>query len=221
MNKFRIQFILLFLFTRAFSQVNDAGLWASLNAEKKITPRLSITLSEELRMNENVTEIGTYFTDAGVTYKIGKLFKVSVDYRFTQKRRLDDSYSKRHRLYLDLSARKKFKPVIITFRTRFQTQYADIYSSTDGKIPEYYSRNKLTFKFDPDKKFVPYVYSEIFTPLNKSTGLCIDNARYCAGVEYEFNRMHKVDVFYLVQKEYNVNDPETDFVAGIGYYLTF
>jgi hypothetical protein len=208
-------------FLKVFSQENDAGLWGSLNMEKKINPVLSMTLSEEIRMNENITEPGTVFTDAGINYKIGKLLRISLNYRFILKRSLDDSYSKRHRLYLDIAIRKKIKPIVISLRTRFQSQLTDFYTSADGKVPEYYSRNKLTLKLDLDKKYRPYLCSEMFTPLSKNARIILDNARYCAGIEYEFNRMHAVDVFYLIQKEYNVNDPRIDFITGIGYYLTF
>lgn len=219
MNKlFIILFLLLSSFT--FAQVNDAGLWLSLNAEKKITPDLSAALSQEFRMNENICELGTFFTDAGISYKFSKTFRASFNYRFTNKRNLDDSYSKRHRYYFDIVARKKLKPITLSFRTRFQSQYTDMNCSPYGKIPDYYSRNKLTLKFDLNKKYTPYLYTEVFSPLFSGEGLYIDNARYCAGIEYQFNRAHDIDIFYMIQQEYNVNDPRRDFVIGMGYYLS-
>jgi hypothetical protein len=173
-------------------------------------------------MNENINELGTFFTAAGFTYKISKLFRISVNYRFTNKRELDDSYSKRHRYYFDLSVREKFKPVILQFRTRFQSQYKDMYSSEDGLVPSYYSRNKFTLKFDLDKKYTPYIYAELFIPIiNSESNYSIDNARYCAGFEYSFNRMHALDLFYMIQRQYHVSDPQTDYIVGIGYNLIF
>lgn len=214
--------LLLVLFSAAsFSQVNDAGLWLSLNAEKKITPDFSATLSEEFRFNENITELGTFFTDAGLTYKINKVIRISGNYRFTNKRRLDDSYSKRHRYYFDLSMRKKLSSVIFILRTRFQSQYADVYSSAGGTVPSNYSRNKLSFRFDLDKKYSPYISTELFTPLNKSDAFYIDKARYCAGIVYDINRMHAIDVFYMIQQQYNTVDPQRDFIIGIGYNFRF
>jgi len=205
----------------AYSQVNDAGLWLSLNAEKKITPILLVTLSQEFRMNENITELGSYFTDAGIAYKINKNIHISANYRFINKRKLDDSYNIRNRYYFDLTLRKKFKPILIQFRTRFQGQRNQIYKNSEDNEPFYYFRNKLTVKMDFDKKYTPFIYSEISTPLNKPDGYYIDLTKYCAGLEYRFNRMHSIELFYLIQKEYNVVNPETDYVTGIGYYLTF
>ncbi|MEI6123074.1 MAG: DUF2490 domain-containing protein [Bacteroidota bacterium] len=202
-------------------QTTDAGLWMSLNVEKKITAKLSIALAEEFRMNENMTELGTFFTDVGLTYKINKYIRISGNYRFVNKRRLDDSYSKRHRYYFDLAFRKRFKPITISFRTRFQSQYADIFSSEDGKIPSYYSRNKLSIKYELNKKLSPYVSVELFSPLKKPYDIFMDNARYCIGLEYALNRMHSLDFFYLFQREYNVKDPMREHIIGVGYYFSF
>jgi len=215
-------FVFLVNIQTNYAQYNDAGMWFSINAEKKITPVFSFTLSEEGRFNENISELGTFFTDAGLSYKIGKLFKVSINYRFTNKRQVNDFYSKRHRYYVDLSIRKKFKPIILSFRTRFQSQYTDMFSSSTGLMPSYYSRNKLTLKFDLDKKYTPYISTELFSPLNNQDGgILIDNARYTAGIEYAFNRMHSLDIFYLIQRECNVKNPETDYIIGLGYNLNF
>lgn len=71
-----------------------------------------------------------------------------------------------------------------------------MFSSSSGLMPSYYSRNKLTLKFDPDKKYTPYISIEIFSPLNDTDGaIFIDNARYTGGIEYAFNRMHSLDFF--------------------------
>lgn len=224
MNKIPLKIILiffcLFLAVRSYAQMQDAGLWMNISVEKKIIPNLSVSLNQEFRMNENITELGTFFTDVGATYKINKYLRFSANYRFTNKRRLDDSYSIRHRYYFDLTVHKKFSSVILSFRTRFQSQYTDVFSSDAGKVPAYYSRNKLSIKYDDGRRLKPYFYAEIFSPLKRPFDIFIDNTRYCAGLEYEINRMNTIDFFYMFQKEYNVNDPVTDHIIGLGYYIS-
>jgi hypothetical protein len=213
--------LLLFSFIPALGQVNDASLWSSLNIEKKITPDLSANLNQEFRFNENISELGIFFTDVGLLYKINKSIRISGNLRFINNRRLDDSYSQRCRYYLDLSFRKKFKPLVISFRTRFQSQYK-IYAEEKDVNPFYYNRDKLTLKIDLDKKYTPYLSSEIFIPLTESTDyMMLDNVRYAAGVEYKFNRMHTIDLFYMIDKELNQPNPATNFITGVGYYFCF
>jgi hypothetical protein len=214
--------ILLLIFSGmiSYSQVNDAGLWLSLNLEKKITPALSFNFSEELRMNENITEAGTIFSDFGLAYKFGSRFRMSANYRFINKRRPDDTYDMRLSYYIEGTYREKINPLILLFRVRFQSRYTDVFSSPDGKIPDYYTRTKLTLKLDLDKKIRPYIFAESFFKLNDQEGIQFDNMRYCAGIEYSFSRLHMVDLFYMIQKEYNVKNPLTNFIVGIGYYFT-
>ncbi|HOY30898.1 MAG TPA: DUF2490 domain-containing protein [Bacteroidales bacterium] len=206
--------------TTCFSQVQDANLWIYAGIEKKIIPGLSVNLNQEFRMNENFTELGTFFTDAGVTYKINKYLKISANYRFINKRRSNDSYSMRHRYYFDLTLRKKFNPVVITLRTRFQSQYTDVLSSADGEIPANHIRNKLMIKYDDGRSIKPYFYAEIYSPLKRPYDIFLDNTRYCAGLEYEINRMNTIDLFYMFQKEYHVVNPGTDHIIGIGYNIS-
>lgn len=199
------------------AQVKDAGLWTSVSFEAKVVKRLTATISEEVRFNENISEAGTIFTDVGLTYKRNKHFQFSGNYRFTQKRTVEDYYSFRHRFYVDVKYSHKLKPFDISLRSRFQDQYADIGRASDGGIPEYYLRNKLSLGLDINKSYSPYVSVELFSPLNYPRYNAFDNIRTIAGVEYSISKHHKMDIYYMIQKEVNVSEPRMDFVIGLGY----
>jgi Protein of unknown function (DUF2490) len=202
----------------ANAQVKDAGLWTSVNLEAKLVKKLSLSISEELRFNENVTELGAAFTDVGLSYKLNKHFQFGANYRFIQRHRVDDYYSFRHRFYIDAKYSHKLKPFEVSLRTRLQNQVEDIGRAADGGIPVYYLRNKLSANWNTRKAYTPYVSLELFSPLNYPREVAFDGIRTVAGVEYEFTKHHKVDAFYLIQKELNVERQVTDFVIGIGYY---
>jgi len=210
--------ICLLLASAAEGQTSDAGLWTSVNFEAKLVKRVSATISEEFRFNENITELGAAFTDAGLTYKLNKHFQFAVNYRFTQRHRTDNYYSFRHRFYVDIKYSKKLKPFEFSFRTRLQDQYADIGRAADGGVPEYHLRNKLSMKWDLKKTYTPYISLELFSPLNYPRSYAFNGIRTSAGVEYAFSKHHKVDLYYMIQKELNVSRPETYFIVGLGYY---
>lgn len=220
-RSFIIFFLVLNSTIQPRAQVNDACLWTSLNIEKKFTPLLSANLNQEFRFNENLSELGAFYTDIGLNYKINKSIRISGNTRFIYNHRLDDSYSKRGRYYFDLSFRQKYKPVIISFRTRFQSQYK-LYAEDDEINPIYCNRNKVTLKFDLDKKISPFLFSEIFVPLNKKiNNLMIDNIRYAMGIDYKVNRMHSIDLFYMIDKELNQSNPLTNYIIGLSYNFNF
>lgn len=218
--------IICFVFTNLHgnAQVNDAGLWTSVNIEKKFTQKLSLGFTEELRFNENVTELGTILSDIGLMYKFGPEggIRASINYRFSNKRNVNDTYSNRHRYYGDVTFRKKFGAIIPMYRIRLQSQYDDIYSSEDGREAEYYMRNRLILKYSPDTRYKPFIGTELYTRLrneifNRSYS---DNVRYIAGVDFEFNERNALSVSYLVEREFNRNNPERNYVLSLTYGIS-
>jgi hypothetical protein len=207
----------MFSVTGLEGQNRDAGLWTSVSFEAKLVKKLSASISQEFRFNENITELGTALTDAGIDYKLSKHFQFSVNYRYIQKHLSDNNYSVRHRFYVDVKYEKKKKPFQIQFRSRLQDQYADIGRASDGGIPEYYLRNKMSLNLDMDKAYSPYISIELFSPLNFPRTYAFDNIRASAGVEYSITKHQKVDMYYMIQKELNVSRPGTGFVVGLGY----
>lgn len=207
----------LFCDTPAICQDKDAQLWTSLSIEAKLVKKLTANVSQELRFNENMTEAGTIYTDFGLEYKINKYFQVALNYRFVEKRRKDNYYSFRQRMYVDIKYEKKLKPIKIQLRCRIQDEYADIGRDSDGGIAKYYLRNKISLKWDTEKPITPYLSVELFTPLVSPWYGAFDNIRASSGVEYAFSKHHKIDLYYMIQKEINVSRPETDFVVGLGY----
>jgi hypothetical protein len=203
------------------AQVNDAQLWLSVNLEKKLTSALSLGFSEEIRLNENMTEAGTIYSDLGLSYRFRKRFKAGASYRFTLKRRLDDTYKKYHSWYAEFTWREKLRPVTMLVRLRCQSRYDEPYTSENAAVSENHLRTKITLKYDLDKKIEPYVSGELFFGTGVPAYQSFDQLRLCAGIEYSFNRMHMIDLHYLIRREYNVNNPETDYVVGAGYYLKF
>ncbi len=212
---------LLFLFAclpaLLFAQVKDAGLWLNTTAQYNFSLELVGEIGEELRFNENLSELGTHFTDIGISYKIlkGKL-KPGFHYRFSNKRQLDDSYSKRHRWYVDLAFRQKAAILDISIRTRYQSQYADVFSSDDGMVPSLTWRNKLVVKLDMEKKWIPYISTELFTDIRARVN---NNVRYALGLDYEINKLHELGLYFMHQREFNVNDPYFDYIWGINYTI--
>lgn len=217
MNRKLIVVLLICLPFLTFSQVNDAGMWYSVSLEKKFTQKLSAEVGTELRLNENFSEVGTFFTEAGMGYRFSKLISVSAGYRFTQKRRVEDTYSTRHRFLVNLNLRHKIEMVALTGRIRYQSQYSDVNSSDDGKVPNNYVRTKLSSKIDLNKRYTPYISYEAFIHVNRPEGMLYDNFRIAAGVEYEFSKKSAIDIGYMIDREVNVNDPWTNYVITVGW----
>ncbi|HNQ12557.1 MAG TPA: DUF2490 domain-containing protein [Bacteroidia bacterium] len=222
MNRCRnILFLFVLCAHTSIAQVNDAGLWASVQVEKKITRKVSVQLSQEFRWYENISELGTLNSDLGVSYRLHKAVAVSLNYRFSQKKQVDDFYCTRHRYYADLQLRQSINKFTFILRTRYQMQFSQVYSSEDGSVPSYMFRNKFTARYKINKKIEPFIAAEWYLQSKNAEGNDLDKVRFSGGAEYKINRAHSIEFYYLYQKEMDENNPVSDYVTGIGYSFSF
>lgn len=196
-----------------WSQVNDAGLWSGVNLQYKIKKGLDLNVTDEFRMNENCSELGTHYTELGPAYKLAKGLEAGMSYRFMQKRQTGDSYSIRHRLSADLSYRIKVNDFTFQLRERYQSQWSGVNSSEKGGVPDQAMRSKLTTKYRISKHWSSFASGEIYMPLFANR-LLISDTRYTLGIDRRITKKISVGLFYLISHEMNTADPVTDFVAG-------
>lgn len=203
-----------------YGQRNDANIWASVSLEKLATSNLLIQYKQAIRIGQNITQLNYSFSDIGATYKLNKNIQTSLNYRFINKLTKIQELSFRHRFYFTLALKKKIKPFILVYRHRIQYQLEDMYTSENGEDPHYYTRSKITVKYDLNR-FTPYVASELQTKIIDWNNLVSRKFRVFAGCSYKFNKTDELDLYYLIDKRFNQKDPLTNYVIGIAYTHTF
>lgn len=204
----------------SYGQRNDSNLWASTTLQKLATPRILLHFQQAARIGQNITQLNYTYSDIGVTYKFNKNIQTSLNYRFINKLNKTQDFSLRHRLYWTLTLKKKIKPFTIVYRHRIQYQLEDMYSSENGQTPHYYTRSKLTLKYDLNR-FTPYVASELFTKIVDWDQLESRKFRLFAGCNYQFHKTNDLSLYYLIDKRINQKNPLTNFVVGVAYTHTF
>lgn len=223
MKRITVPFILLNLFyltQMGYGQRKDANLWASVSLEKLASPKVLLHFQQAARVGQNITQLNYSFSDIGVTYKFNKNVQTSLDYRFINKFNKIQDLSLRHRLYFTLTLKKKIQPFILVYRHRIQYQLEDVYSSETGQTPRYYTRSKITIKYDLNR-FTPYVASELQSKIVDWEQLVSKKLRFFAGCNYKFNKTDELNLYYLIDKRFNQIDPLTNYVIGIAYTHTF
>ena len=213
--------ILWFFSNFYYAQVKDAGFWLSGNLEKNISGLFTVNFNPQLRLNENFTELGTYFFDTGLGYELPKInLKFSANYRFSQKRNLENTYNARHRFYCDANYKLRKKKFQFTYRFRYQHQFKDINKSADWQDPSNYLRNKFAIKFKPEKTVRPFVFMDtwfrISTPIRE-----FDNIRLGFGLDIEIDKYQSLSPSIFMDKEFNVSNPFTNFIIGLDYSFSF
>jgi hypothetical protein len=206
------------------SYTEDFGIWGTISLEKKLSDKFYAELDEELRTFDNASRIDQFFTNAGIQYRLNKNFRFGLTYRFINKSRDDMSYSKRHRILVDASYRKKVYNFTFIYRLRNQWQVQDYFSSDDGKYPETIMRHKVDVKYQV-KNFTPYIAAEFFLQLNDPRFHEADNSftrqRFYSGMDYELNKRETLGAFFMIQRDLNVENLQREYVLGFEYSHSF
>lgn len=206
----------------AEAQVKDAGLWANVNIEKNITQRFAANFNQEFRFNENVSELGSFFSELGLAFKIKPNLSISANYRYINRRQLNDMYVTRSRYYTDLNFKPRIKKFTLGLRARFQSQYdKDIFTTEELLIPSNYVRGRVSLKYNTEKRWKPFLAAETWYSLNNPKGNNVDNYRFSGGFDYELNKYSSLQLSYLHNREINVRRPNYDYITAISYNLTF
>jgi len=201
----------------------DAGMWNTLSIEKEFSEKFSISLDEEARLKENFSMLNLFYTNLGVNYKLTKNFKFSLTYRLIEKWKYETQYfSYRQRLMFDLSYKYKTNKWALSYRSRIQSEYRDLNTSELGKTPEWYWRNKIEVKYNIGN-YSPYIGVEfryqLTDPRSPETNYGWHRARTYAGIDYEINKNNTFGLYYLIQQEFDVMNPEYLYIVGVQYSI--
>ncbi|MBP8156728.1 MAG: DUF2490 domain-containing protein [Leadbetterella sp.] len=186
----KVFFLALICFTANITKAQDGvGLRSGVSLEKKITKKVTLNATGQLRFNNNISYLQTYMFELGGEYKISKAFDAAVYYRFANRRKDETKeFKNRHRFYDDLGYDKKFGPIKLENRLRYQHQFKD----NDG-VTEFdasYIRDKIEASYSNKSKFTPYISNDFFFQI----GGTLDQLRPKVGVSYKINKKNAVDV---------------------------
>lgn len=219
----RSKFIAFLIFTslalKAQNQI-DFRAMPSLNADVKLTRRLSITgLADGIFYND-YRELGFAFFDTGIKYKITRNFGVNGNYRYLLRRNLDNFYDQRHLLYFDLDVSKGYKRWSFGGTTRFQCEFFSRFIDS-YHYPLAYNRSKVNAKYRINYYWQPFAEFEMFTPLNHPIRKTVDQVRFLLGFNYTFTEKVKVEVFFQVRQQINRAPKNTIYLTAMNWYFRF
>jgi hypothetical protein len=228
-NIFLLCLVFLLFPQHSFSQTDEedaSGLWTTFSVEKPLSKKVSLNFDEELRLRDFCTDLNLVYTNLGVSYKPVKRLKIDLTYRWTEKyvdyEKADGWFSTRHRLMFNVSYKYKINNIILAYRTMIQSEFKNYNSSSKGKVPEWFWRNKFEVKYEI-KKFTPYIGTEvryqIKDPRNPYADMGFHRIRMFAGCDYKINKRNSVGAYFLAQREFGVVHPEGQYVLGLQYEI--
>jgi hypothetical protein len=180
----------------------DIELWSGGSINFKLSKKLSLDVTEQIRFDNNITSYKKSFTDIGLKIKLKNGFGLKPSYRFVAR----PGFIFEHRFSFDGNYKwsKKGFPFTFGYRMRFQHRIIS---------PKTYLRNKIKVGFKLSKLVDPFLAYEIFFRFNGKNEFRV--SRLTAGFEWRLAKKLDLISFYRVQDDVFVNSPERTHIFGL------
>jgi hypothetical protein len=208
-------FVLFLGASRVFAQTKDAGLWMDAGFSREMGDRFELTVSPEIRLDENLTRWSRLFADVSLEYKYNKHISLSGAYRGgvgNDGVHIDS----RHRMQYGLGLKQKWKDWSVQYQSRVQFALNAAWSDSDVDFNTTW-RNRLTVKYGGLKKTDLATAYEIFNSVSAYQELAMTNWRWTAQVVRKINKEQSVSVGYLIQRDLTESPQHLDFVFLLSY----
>ena len=206
---------LLLSAARMCAQTKDAGLWMDVGFSREMGDRFELTVSPEIRLDENLTRWSRLFADASLEYNYNKHISLSAAYRGGAGN--DGVHvDGRHRMQYGLGLKQKWNDWTIQYQSRVQFALNAAWSEADVDFNTTW-RNRVTVKYGGLKKTDLATAYEIFNSVSAYQELAWTNWRWTAQVARKINKKQSVALGYLIQRDLTESPQHLDFVILISY----
>lgn len=210
---------LIFLICNAVvAQNNDFGTWSGLTIAKNLPAKFDLGINFQLRLNENSTQVKTYFYDINLSRKLNDNFKGFISYRMGGKRQLDGFYLASQRFSFGLSAKIKKEELKFGYRIKLQNSNNNFIASDSHADIGFVVRNKISVKRKIIKKTSMWASYELFTGAFESQ-LVITDWRWKIGVDRKIKKRQYLSLGFQIQRELINSNPLTDYILFVGYEI--
>jgi len=213
----RISLLLFVLFSsaRLWSQTKDAGLWIDAGFSRELGERFELSVSPEIRLDENLTRWSRLFADASLEYKYNKHFSLSAAYRGGL-RNDGVQVDGRHRMQYGLGLKQKWDDWTLHYQSRIQFAINAAWSDADVDFNTTW-RNRVTVKYGGLKKTDLSTSYETFNAVSAYRELAWTNWRWTAQVARKISKRQSAALGYLIQRDMTDSPQHLDFVFLLSY----
>jgi len=216
-----VVFFLLLLTLTVSAQDKDFGIWYGISAEHKLTKKIEINLSTNVRTINNASKVEEAFLEGGLAYSLNSHLALAGAYRVTDKVEDNNKYYFQHKFLFDFKAGDQVKNINLSLRLRFQARTKTYIQDENDDKPDYTGRIKLKAVYKtPAFPLNPYIYVESFCPVFSDKSKTIEKNRFSAGVEFSIAKRHSAELEYIFQRDYLPHLSDMNIIS-INYNIKF
>jgi hypothetical protein len=201
--------------------VSDLQLWTGAAIEKSWGKSWSLSLQEEIRFKQDISEINNFFTEVGLRYRISKNFGLEGGYRYTRDRKSDGGYETLTRYNLDLRYKGRLDFITIYYRLRYQKEVEGFNLVDQAADFEKYVRHRIRIRYNDLQKIKPYVSAELFQQFRPDYYAELEYIRVVGGLVYEPGKIGSFDFGFGFNREFADIEPAMIYQFKVRYKYQF
>lgn len=199
--------VLLLLSSLSYAQQSkDSQLWQGISLEYKANDKLTLNLSDQLRLDQNIAKFQLNLINIEAMYKVGKIVKIATGYRFSLIPIVD-----RHRLYVAPQIRYDIKNINtkISLHTNLQYEFDKRQNNSTHVRPMLFVQYEPKF---PDR-IEPFLATELLYRLSPNSNS--DQFRVYAGLDYKLTKEITIRAAYIRARDFDIEFRSNIFFASI------
>jgi len=214
-TNFRILLASLVCASQLCAQTKDAGLWMDVGLSRELGEHFELSVSPEIRLDENISRWSRLFGDVSLEYKYNKHVSLSAAYRGGASN--DGIHvDGRHRMQYGLGVKQKWKDWTFQYQSRVQFALNAAWSDADVDFNTTW-RNRATVRYGGIKKTDLSTAYEIFNAVSPYQEMAFTNWRWTAQLTRKINKKQSASIGYLIQRDLTESPQHLDFVILISY----
>ncbi len=218
-NKLLITAVAVFVTSISQGQEWDFITWHKLSVGGELVKDFSLSIEQQVRLNENSIGLDETFTEIGVGYDLPKGFDLSGAYRLAWGQNDDRSFKTSHRYNIDLSYSKKVWKFGTKIRARFQHRPSPSLSNErlETESSPVFVRLKGSLYYRKLGDWKPGIEFETFIRVEDPNEMGAKKFRYRVFVDYDLPKRQELGLFYMLQTDHFGKTPEFVSIVGINY----
>ena len=224
MKQLKILFFTASLLTiHTLSAQDDLGSSLSADITKRIIPGLNLSLEEDFRLRDNLSEVDRFSTTLELSHKPWKFLKLGGAYNLINYNHETKGWEVRHRYYFFATGSYRINRFTVSLRERFQSTYRVGVKETSKRAnPKLYLRSRLEVEYDiRNCKFEPFASVELYNTLNDPQGNKMNKLKYTAGSKYKLNKRNSLQLYYRYVNFKDDDEGNGKHMIGLGYSYKF
>lgn len=200
------------------AQDKDARLWLYFGIEKKLHKKVNFGITVQNRLSDNWLWYNQLNVNPEITIKFNRKLRWLVGYVSGLERKKEGYFIHFNQGYTGFQWREAFGAFKLVYRQIVQTQTSAGYNRDKAGVLRWYDRNKLTLRYQLNRRIEPFVATEVNVVLYDTQRQLGDLSRYRCfiGVNIQLTKVLDMENYLMFQEGLSGNSAGNQvYVFGI------